>query len=342
MNRYLFLSAIFSCIGILACAQTPNDFSFKETYKVSTPADMVITINDGFINVNSNESREIEVFYIVKKNNRIIDMDLNELEEHVDVDVISSNHRLEIKIRQKETSWIKNWKDKYYVSLQINAPERTACNLRTSDGDISMQRFRGEQQCRTSDGDIVVEHVDGNLSARTSDGNINVSNIQGNTELITSDGDINVENVEGEANFRTSDGKIFAGNIEGNTKVVTSDGNIILENINGENTARTSDGNIVFENMRGSLSAQTSDGDIRGDLIHLTNKLYLRTSDGNISVIVPDGLGMDVRLKGEDIHTRLDNFSGDTSDHLIEGTIRGGGVEVELITSDGNISLEYK
>ena len=342
MNRYLFLSALFSCIGILVYAHTPNDFSFKETYKVSTPAEMVITTNDGFINVNSNESREIEVFYIVKKNNRIIDIDLDELEIYVDVDVISSNDRLEIKIRQKETSWIKNWKDRHNVSLQINAPANTACNLKTSDGDILLEGFRGEQQCRTSDGDIIVEHIAGYLTAKTSDGDINVSNVQGDTELITSDGDINVENTEGEANFRTSDGNILVRNIDGNINAVTSDGNIILGNTNGENTARTSDGNIVFENMRGSLSAQTSDGDIRGDLIQITNKLYLRTSDGNISVTIPDGLGIDVRLKGEDIHTKLDNFSGNTSDHLVEGTIRGGGIEVELITSDGNINLDFK
>ncbi len=120
------------------------------------------------------------------------------------------------------------------------------------------------------------------------------------------------------------------------------DGNIIFEDTNGENIAKTSDGNIVFENLRGALTAQTSDGDIRGDLIHLTNKLYLKTSDGNISVTVPDGLGMNVRLKGEGIYTKLDDFSGDTSDHLVEGTIRGGGIEVELITSDGNINLDYK
>ena len=67
----LSLVALFCCVNV-AFAQTPSDFSFKETYKVSTPAEMAITINDGFINVNSNESREIEVFYIVKKNYCII------------------------------------------------------------------------------------------------------------------------------------------------------------------------------------------------------------------------------------------------------------------------------
>lgn len=323
MKRQLFLTAAFSFLVILVYAQTPDDFSFRSTYRISTPAEMYITTSDGFIVVNDHNSKNIEVFFIVTKNNHVQDIDLEELEEHLEVDIESSNDRLEIKIRQKESSWIKNWRDRYNVSLQINAPGRTACNLKTSDGDISLRGFQGEQSCKTSDGNIDVEDINGNLTARTSDGDINVLGIEGSIEL------------------NTSDGKIMARNIDGNTKVGTSDGNIILEDISGENYARTSDGNIIFENMRGSLNAQTSDGDIRGDLDQLTNELYLKTSDGNISVTVPDGIGMNVRLKGEDINTRLEHFSGKTSEHLVEGTIRGGGVEVELITSDGDINLNY-
>ncbi len=335
------LTATLCGIYTFAFGQTPDNYSFKQTYRVSAPAEMEIVTNDGFIRANPHGTNEIEVFFIVKKNNRVMDMGLEELEEQVDVDIYSADDRLEIKIRQRETNWIRNWIDRYYVSLQINAPANTSCNFKTSDGDISLEGFSGKQFCKTSDGDIEVNEIHGDLTAQTSDGDIFVADVDGDTELITSDGDIQATNIEGESNFKTSDGKIMAHNIIGDTHTVTSDGNIILENIRGNNSAKTSDGNILFEEMRGSLTAQTSDGDIRGDMDQLTNKLYLKTSDGNISVTVPNGLGMDVRLKGEDIHTILDDFSGNTSDHLIEGTIRGGGVEVELITSDGDINLNY-
>ncbi len=323
MKRHLFLTAAFSFLIILVNAQNPDDFSFRETYKISSPANMSITTSDGFIEVNDHKSENIEVFFIVTKNNKIQDIDLEELEEQLDVDIHRGSDRLEIKIRHKESNWKINWRDRYNVSMQINAPTRTACNLRTSDGDISITGLEGQQSCRTSDGDIDIEDISGDVSARTSDGNINAMDIQGSIEL------------------STSDGEIKATDIDGDTKVVTSDGNIYLENIRGENNARTSDGNIIFENMRGSLTAQTSDGDISGNLDELTNELYLKTSDGNISVTVPDGIGMNVRLKGEDINTRLEHFSGKTGDHLVEGTIRGGGVDVELITSDGDINLNY-
>ena len=341
MKKSLMLYSIMNLLISLSMAQTPDDFSFVQSFKVSTPAKMMISTNDGFINAYARNSNDIQVFFIVKKNNRVLDMDLEELEEYVTVDINSTNDAVEIVIKQKESDWIKNWKERHNVSLHILAPAQTTCDLKSSDGNIELYGFNGNQNCKTSDGDILVEDIEGNLYGKTSDGDISVTNVDGDLELSTSDGDINAIKISGKSTFKTSDGNIVGKDLYGDAKAVTSDGNIILENVRGNNSARTSDGNISFEHMTGSLNAQTSDGDIRGDFNSLSDKLYLKTSDGDISVTVPNGLGMDIRLKGEDIHTILDNFSGNTSDHLIEGTIRGGGVEVELVTSDGDINLNY-
>lgn len=342
MKPFISLLTVVICLSTLSFAQSPDEFSFKKTFKISTPATMSMSTNDGYIKAYAKDINEIQVYFIVKKNGQVIDMDLDELEDLMDVDISSSSDELEITIKQEGTSWVKNWKDRHYVSLFILAPERTECNLKTSDGNVELKGFSGDQLCKTSDGNIDVEGVIGELNAMTSDGNIEVIDNDGPIDLQTSDGDINVENVEGETNLKTSDGKIVANNIKGEINAVTSDGNIFLEDITGlDNNARTSDGNIIFENLTGGLTAQTSDGNISGNFRKLDDDIYLRTSDGNISVVVPDGLGMNLNLRGEDINMRLEDFSGETSDHKIEGTIRGGGVDVELITSDGDINLSY-
>ena len=342
MKKTLALLMMICFIIIQTSAQNPEDFSFAKSFKISTPAEIDISTNDGFIHAFANKSNEIKVFFIVRKNNRVVDMDLEELEEHLTVDIQSGGDKLTIAIKRREADWIQNWKNRYYVSLHILAPAQTTCNLKSSDGDIELYGFAGNQSCRTSDGDILAENIDGDLYAKTSDGDISVTSIKGNLETRTSDGDISARNIRGESIFKTSDGKIVMQDLFGDVEAVTSDGDIVMENVSGKHNLRTSDGNIQFENMKGALSAQTSDGNIQGDFNSLIDRLYLKTSDGDISVAVPNGLGMDVRLKGEDIHTKLDNFSGDTSDNLIEGTIRGGGVEVELVSSDGDISLLYR
>ncbi len=339
ISIHILLLGLFTS---LAQAQTPDDYSFKKAFKISTPADMSIKTSDGFIKAYSANTDEILVYFIVKKNNRVLDISLEELEDHLDVEISSSNNSLEIAIKQENTDWLTNWKDRYNVSMQIIAPSNTECTLHTSDGNIELINFKGDQTCRTSDGNIEVEDISGSLSARTSDGNIEVVGIRGTTELQTSDGDILAEKIVGDCNARTSDGKVVVRDVEGDVSAVTSDGNVLLVKANGNHSARTSDGDIHFEELSGGLTAQTSDGDIHGDFLDLKDELSLKTSDGDISVTVPDGLGMDVHLRGEDIHTRLDNFSGDSSDHKIEGRIRGGGVEVVLATSDGDINLNYR
>jgi hypothetical protein len=340
MKKSLILSIALCALFAYASAQTPADYSFKKSFNVSAPAEMAIKTNDGFIKAYAANSDEIMVYFIVTKDGRVQDMSLENLEDELDVEISSSGNSLEITIKQENGSWL-NWRNRYNVSMQIIAPTKTACNLHTSDGNIELVDFTGDQLCRTSDGNIEAEGISGNLSARTSDGNIEALRISGEVELHTSDGDIVTENIENNCSLRTSDGKVIAIDVNGNISAVTSDGNVHLEKAKGKHSARTSDGDITFEDISGSLNAKTSDGDIRGDFITLDDRLALKTSDGSISVTIPDGLGMDVLLKGEDINTSLERFSGETSDHKVEGKIRGGGVEVELITSDGDINLSY-
>lgn len=341
MKIKVLLTAFLALLSSSLIAQAPEEYSFKKAFKVSSPAEMNIKTSDGFIKAYSANTNEILVYFIVEKNNKVQDMDLEELEEHVDVDISSSGNSLEVIITHDQSSWMKNWRDRYNVSFHIIAPKKTDCSLKSSDGNIELMDFVGDQTIRTSDGNINIEGISGSLSARTSDGNIDVLDVSGDVNLHTSDGDILAESVEGDCDFKTSDGKIVTRKINGDIEAITSDGNILLEKVNGDHNARTSDGNIEFEDLTGGFVAQTSDGNIRGGFASLKDKISLKTSDGNISITVPNGLGMDVYLKGEDINMRLEEFSGETSDHKIEGTIRGGGVELELVTSDGDINLNY-
>jgi DUF4097 and DUF4098 domain-containing protein YvlB len=341
-NIFLTILIIF-LIFFTTLAQAPDDYSFKQAFKISTPAELDIKTSDGFINAySSNNEDEINVFFIVKRNNKVQDMDLEELRDHVNVEILNTRSSLQIIVKENRSDWLMSWRDGYHVSFHILAPKRTYCTLKTSDGNIELEDFAGDQVCSTSDGNINAQGIDGSLSARTSDGNIDVFNVNGETELRTSDGNIVAEGIRGNCEFKTSDGRISASRITGDIHAVTSDGNISMDQARGVCSARTSDGNIQFEELSGGLVAQTSDGDIRGEFEELTDRVALKTSDGNISITVPDDLGMDILLKGEDIHMKMENFSGDTDENRIEGRIRGGGIDVELITSDGDVTLNYQ
>ena len=86
----------------------------------------------------------------------------------------------------------------------------------------------------------------------------------------------------------------------------------------------------------------TSDGNIKGSVAKLQKRLSLRTGDGNITVTIPDKLGLNLDLRGTSIQTSLKNFSGTSKKELIQGKLNGGGIPVELRVSDGNVILNYR
>jgi len=318
--------ALTLAAGILFTSSTFSqdfEYSFKEEYKMNLPASLSLSSFDGNIEVIPSEGNVIQIYYIVKKDIRLMKINREQLEEEVVVTVDHDPDRLMIKVEPKD-KWSFNWRDRANVHFKVYVPVRTSCELNTSDGNVVLSGVSGRQQIRTSDGNISVSEISGDVTGHTSDGNIHTKRIKGSVEVKTSDGDVVLDNIAG--TVRSS----------------TSDGNIRITKVEGDITARTSDGDISFEGVSGAMDAVTSDGNVRGEFALLKNQVTIRTSDGNIDLAVPKGLGLDLNIKGESLNVPLANFSGHSEDERIEGAVNGGGVAVNLVTSDGRVSLSYR
>jgi len=315
---------LFSLIGLLfasSLSAQEREYSFQENYDMQSNPSLKIQVNDGFIDVYPSNTNKIQVNYIVKRRGHLVSMNRKELEKYVDVDVVHSARSLEIEIRRNKDAFWSNWNDRYHVSFEILVPKTTACDLKSSDGNIYLKGLEASQICKTSDGDIDISFVKGDVKGTTSDGNIFANEIFGFTDLKTSDGDVKVKNIIGESSL------------------VSSDGNIDAFNTKGVTYAHTSDGNITFDDLKGSLKAETSDGHIKGSIVELYGTLDLRTSDGDIDLIIPNGLGLDLDLRGERISVDLDDYRRSTNKKKLLGTVNRGGVLVSLRSHDGKISL---
>lgn len=305
MKSFGLFSIAFTLIISSAIAQDP--YSFKENYPVSTPALLSISSSDGNIEVGASSGNEIEVFYFVKKGPKLLKIDRKDLErEHILVEVEHDRNNLRIRVKYDNDVRMFNWNDQVQVNFVIKTPKQTTCTLHTSDGNVSISGLAGDQECKTSDGNIRLTEIVGNVVGTTSDGNVHGERIRGNVEIKTSDGDID------------------------------------LNEINGGTSVRTSDGNINFRNLAGSFSGTTSDGNIRGNILELRKELAANTGDGNISVTIPDKLGLDLDIHGESLDVPLTNFTGNSDENSIRGKANGGGIAVNLRTSDGNVTLAYK
>ena len=299
-------------------------YSFKETYNVTSNAQLMVSTSDGNVDLVTSPGSEMEVFFIAKRNNSVLQINREALEKEVILEVIHDHNAVKITVKHRDKNSVDLFRDDIDVSFEIHVPEKTACNLNTSDGNISMAGLTGDQQLKTSDGNIRIVDVTGNIIGKTSDGDISMKAVKGSVEVSTSDGNIELSNITGDVQSSTSDGNIMISNVEGNT------------------SSKTSDGHITFKELSGSFAGITSDGNIRGNFLQLKKQLTVRTGDGNINITIPGNLGLDLDIKGESLDVPLNNFSGRSDEDSIQGKTNGGGIPVNLSTSDGRIVLAYQ
>ena len=349
------------CIILTLIAQVKaqdREFSFSEKYKVNQPANFKVKTSDGNIQIGRTSGSEVEVYYRVTKNGKLMNISRSELEETVSIIVMKGPNLLDITVKHEDQ--FMGWRNRMNVSFDVLVPEKTSCTLISSDGNISMDGITGNQYMKSSDGNIRVSNVAGSIEVKTSDGNLTIHNIGGNAQLKTSDGNMTITQIKGSVSGRTSDGNVTVEDVRGSLSIGTSDGNITSTNIgqwadlsssdghiklfkaSGDIKLKTSDGSIEFQNISGSLTATTSDGHVRGNIDQLNGPLYLKTTDGNVDVSVPEGLGLDLVLRGNKVHTRLSQFDGVSKEKSVNGTINGGGIPVEISAGDGSVSLTYR
>ncbi|HTE29060.1 MAG TPA: DUF4097 family beta strand repeat-containing protein [Chryseolinea sp.] len=320
--KILLILTCLSLFTIITCHAQPAKYSFKESYELAASPEVSILSSDGNIEVVAFDGKKTDVFYIVTKNNKLLDIKREDLEKEIALEVKESGGNLSIVVKYKNEFRMLDWKDKMVVNFRIQTPRTTACKLKASDGNVSITGLKRDQELGTSDGNVDITNIDGSVIASTSDGNVTAKNITGTVEVKSSDGNIVMEDIRGNANARTSDG------------------NIHITNVSGDVMVKSSDGDIKFKDLSGSLTANTSDGNVSGNLLKLTKELNVRTSDGNISVSIPKSLGLDLNIKGESLDVPLSNFSGKSEDNSIEGKTNGGGIPVNISTS-GHVTLAY-
>jgi DUF4097 and DUF4098 domain-containing protein YvlB len=141
-------------------------------------------------------------------------------------------------------------------------------------------------------------------------------------------------------------------------------GHIIVENISGEIVANNLNGAVTLTNVSGSVVANSNNGRITANLTRVTpNKsMSFCTMNGNVEVTLPADIKANVKLRTDngEIWTDFDVKISPTTkttvednrktggryrvrvDHTIEGTINGGGPEMQFRTFNGRITIAKK
>ncbi len=193
----------------------------------------------------------------------------------------------------------------FRVQVRLRIPERFSVEIRTGGGSIQ------------------IEEIEGEVEARTSGGRIELDGAQGDVELRTSGGGIRVEEV---------DGNVFAQ---------TSGGSIRISDVTGEVEARTSGGNVYVHDVGGPVIAKTSGGSVSARF-EGPPEGTLETSGGSVEVEFPDDAPVTIDASTSGGRVQIDSdlrIRGTLQSSRVVGDINGGGPELRIRTSGGNIRI---
>jgi DUF4097 and DUF4098 domain-containing protein YvlB len=192
---------------------------------------------------------------------------------------------------------------------------------------------------------MVTVPVQYDLDLKTSGGSISVSDIEGEVEAKTSGGSLKFETVKGEVEGRTSGGSIKLEGCTGNADVKTSGGSIRIGKVHGEVKAYTSGGSISVDEVMGRINAHTSGGSISAYISKQpAGDCSLKTSGGSITAKLAEDIKVDVDAKTSGGRVKTDFpvtiRAGELSKTKLQAQINGGGPELYLRTSGGNIRIQ--
>lgn len=140
-----------------------------------------------------------------------------------------------------------------------------------------------------------------------------------------------------------------------------NNGHIEIDGISGELDVESYNGPITLSNISGSASASTYNGAIEVTFSQVTADapMNFSTYNGNVDISVPDGTKFSTKMKtNREIYTDFETFSIKETkpvsnktnngrlnvkyESWVEGDLNGGGAEIMMKTTNGNIYIRKK
>lgn len=151
---------------------------------------------------------------------------------------------------------------------------------------------------------------------------------------------------EADLELNSGDGNLRVDDVRGNLQLDTRDGDIKLHEVEGALHANTHDGNVDVDGRFDLLNLRTGDGNIDARIAASGSPQpgwTLRSGDGNIRLALPESFAADVDAHTGDGSVKVDfpiTVSGSNNENEVRGKINGGGISIELQTSDGDVRVE--
>ena len=152
------------------------------------------------------------------------------------------------------------------------------CELKSSAGDISVERVMVDFELATSSGDVRAGVIDGSAEIKNANGDTRIREVGGDLAVGTANGDVEVERARGGVTVKTANGDIRIGNMQS--------GSLRAESGRGDIDVGVADGVAAW------LDLDTSFGDVQNELDAAEGpssdeqkvEIFARTGFGDITI----------------------------------------------------------
>lgn len=362
-KRKYLLMALFILLGITISFAQKNEKSFN----IGNNGQIVVDISYGDIKIDTWDKSQISVKYgedesgssfrFVQNGNTLNITSGDDPDEDLSLTVPASIN-LDLTTAGGD------------VKINDNINGKVECN--TEGGDIKTKDINGNASLNTSGGEVTAGKINGDALINSGGGDLKLGVIIGKADLVTGGGNVGVSDVKKDLKVKTGGGNVNAGNVEGelavttgggnvdvikvsnSVSVTTGGGNITLSGSKGKTKVTTGGGNIILKNSSGAVKSYTGSGDVYVELTPDPKmNSEIKSGSGSITFYIPSDAKATIIAKVRGYDRWGDNsdspiisdFKLSTEDKSSNSlktvyVINGGGSEIEIETSSGEIHIE--
>jgi len=370
-NKFLFTVILTSlCILLFIVKTFAQEEHNIQSFKVNKGGSLKVEISGGDILIKTGNDNEVKVSTMEDEDYKDVSVSQDgnnitvESSGYIDfVITVPPEYNLNLNTSGGDIELVNNIRGK----VKIN----------TSGGDILLKDVVGEVNGSTAGGDIKCGNVKGNVRLNSSGGDISVSSAEGECMLSTGGGDVIAKDVTKSLTVSTGGGNVDCSNIGSDLKISTGGGNVSMNNISGVIKVTTGGGdisgtgigkggevitgagNVNLKNLSGYIIINSGAGDISAEFVSVGNKESKIVSGyGNITIYIPENSKVTIEAKvkfsegnvysvdKQEISESIKSeFKSSTEDkrkgeyHAVY-IVNGGGTNIELETSIGNIEIK--
>ncbi len=290
------------CSSTLALAA---DIGFQKTLTASGPVALNVCSNSGLIHITGVDGSKIQISAKVHKSNWHAVGNTTEMKQvAANPPVHQTGNAVQV---GDNTTCGANLLHDIDIDYEISIPKNSTVVAKSGLGNIRVESVSGFVHVATGSGDVVANGVGSGSRLATGSGTLDIQAAHGMLQAETSSGNVSIRDSDvTEARLATNSGSITAINLKGGVRASTLSGNLFMGGLpTSAWQMRTNNGAIHFQaeaNAKFSLDAETGNGTIESSL--------------------PSPL------------------SGHVINGALRGPVGGGGPEVKMYTSNGNIDLK--